>query len=256
MERKHETGLWARGLDRVAGVDEAGIGPLAGPVVAAAVILPPGCSLPGVDDSKKLTAGQREALCQPIREAAVAWSVAQASREEIDRINIYHAGLLAMRRALDGLGVQPQHALVDGRTIGDLPYPETRVVRGDANELSIAAASVLAKVHRDELMVELDARFPMYGFAKHKGYPTAAHREALMASGPCEEHRLSFAPVQEARGGFGAAYEVLLAALRAARTVADLDAWRRDVRGTAGLTPIERRSLRSAETTARRGVDG
>lgn len=254
MERKHETELWGRGLVRVAGVDEAGVGPLAGPVVAAAVILPPGCSLSGVNDSKKLSARQREAVCQPIREAAVAWCVAQASREEIDRINIYHAGLLAMRRALDGLRVGPQHALVDGRTIGGLPFPETRIVRGDASELSIAAASVLAKVHRDQLMDELDARFPVYGFAQHKGYPTPAHLTALRANGPCEEHRRSFAPVQEACGGFGEAYGSLLARLQSARSSAEVDAWHQALRRTTELTQIERRSLRSAETAARRAM--
>lgn len=254
MERKHELALWARGLLRVAGVDEAGIGPLAGPVVAAAVILPPHCSLPGVDDSKKLTARQRASLCQPIKDAAVAWCVAQASRAEIDQINIYHAGLLAMRRAVEGLATPPQHALVDGRTVSGLPCPETRVVGGDARELSIAAASVLAKVHRDHLMDALDARFPVYGFAKHKGYPTPAHRAALMAHGPCEEHRLSFAPVQTARGGLGETCQTLLAALDAVRSAADLDAWALALRGTPGLSPIERRALHAAEVTARRRV--
>lgn len=247
MLRKHERELWSRGVVRIAGVDEAGVGPLAGPVVAAAVVLPPGCELPGVDDSKKLTPAKREALCEPIRDAALAWCVAEASRAEIDRINIYHAGLLAMRRAIVGLSVAPEHALVDGRTVGGLPCPETRIVRGDASELSIAAASILAKVHRDHLMDAMDRRHPGYGFAGHKGYPTPAHLEALRALGPCEEHRRSFAPVQEALGTWSLAYRMLVDALSRVQTRGELTRWRRTARAaSADLTALERRRLRDA----------
>lgn len=250
MLRMHERDLWARGLRLVAGVDEAGVGPLAGPVVAAAVILPPGCELPGVDDSKKLTAEKRTALVAPIRAAAVAWCIAEATCEEIDRINIYQAGLLAMRRALAGLGVVPEHALVDGRTVGGLCHPETRIVGGDASELCIAAASILAKVHRDHLMEGLDALHPGYGFAAHKGYGTPAHLTALRALGPCAVHRRSFAPVQEALGTWSRAYLALVDALQRVRTRGALNDWRRTLRSaTAELTAMERRRLRELGAT-------
>jgi ribonuclease HII len=181
----------------VAGVDEVGVGPLAGPVVAAAVVLPPRVSLPGLDDSKQLTREDRERLDVEIRAQALAVSVAEASIEEIDRLNILRASLLAMLRAVRGLGVAPDHVLVDARTIPDLAVPQTAVVDGDARDGSIAAASIVAKVHRDALMRRLDAALPGYGFAQHKGYATREHLAALARLGPSPQHRRSFAPVSQ-----------------------------------------------------------
>ncbi len=187
-----ERRLWNRGFRLVAGVDEAGRGPLAGPVVAAAVILPPDAWLPGLDDSKRLTPARREALAPLIREQAVAWSVAVVGVEEIDRHNIACAAFLAMERAVAGLTPAPDHLLVDGFPIPALALPQQAIVGGDGLSNAIAAASVLAKVHRDRLMEEYDALYPGYGFAVHKGYPTPAHREALRRLGPSPIHRRSF----------------------------------------------------------------
>jgi ribonuclease HII len=197
---RYERELWAQGIVHVAGVDEAGMSPLAGPVAAGAVIFPPGFRLPGVDDSKKLDAKERDRLAPLIREAALAWAVAFVEPEEIDRINIYWAGLLAMRRAVEALGVAPQHVLIDARKLDDVPLPQHRIFKGDEKSLTIAAASILAKTARDARMVELDQRFPAYGFARHKGYPVRAHREALARHGACECHRRSFADVRKALG--------------------------------------------------------
>jgi ribonuclease HII len=187
-----ERRLWAAGSRRVAGVDEAGRGPLAGPVVAAAVVLPPDAHLPGLDDSKRLTAARREALAAAIRAQAAAWCVAEADVEAIDRLNIARASFLAMRRALAGLGIAVDHVLVDGFRIPGYGGGQTPIVGGDHLSNSIAAASVLAKVHRDERMVAWDAVWPGYGFARHKGYGTAEHVAALQRLGPCPLHRRSF----------------------------------------------------------------
>jgi ribonuclease HII len=196
---RFERALWAKGVVRVAGVDEAGMSPLAGPVAAGAVIFPPGFRLPGVDDSKKLDAKERDRLAPLIREAAVAWAVAFVEPEEIDRINIYWAGILAMKRAIEALGARPEHLLIDARKL-DLDIPQNRIFKGDEKSLTIAAASILAKTARDARMVELDLRFPQYGFARHKGYPVRAHREALARHGACDCHRRSFADVRKALG--------------------------------------------------------
>nr|WP_040731026.1 ribonuclease HII [Thiocapsa marina] len=179
-----------------AGVDEAGRGPLAGPVSAAAVILDPARPIVGLDDSKKLTPARRDALDLEIREHALAWSVAWASAEEIDRINILQASMLAMQRAVAALQVRPTRVLVDGNRCPDVGCEVEAIVGGDGLVLSIGAASILAKVARDRLMCELDLAFPGYGFAGHKGYPTRAHIEALRRLGPCAEHRRSFGPVR------------------------------------------------------------
>jgi ribonuclease HII len=200
MMLRFETGLWAGGVTRVAGVDEAGMSPLAGPVAAAAVILAPGTRIPEVDDSKRLDAQTRERLAPVIKQRAVAWAVAFAEVEEIDRVNIYWAGLGAMRRAVDALVPGAQHLLIDGRKLHDLPIPQERIVGGDGRSLSIAAASILAKTARDARMRDLDARFPGYGFAQHKGYPVAEHVRALSRLGACPVHRRSFAPVREILG--------------------------------------------------------
>ncbi|MGH8005589.1 MAG: ribonuclease HII [Candidatus Binatia bacterium] len=195
-----EQKLWQRGLSLIAGVDEVGMGPLAGPVVAAAVVLPPtgtNGELPhpfpqGVRDSKTLTAKARERLEQEIRRVALAVGIGVVEVEEIDRINIYQAGRKAMRLALAQLPSVPEHVLIDGRSVTDLPCPHTSFVKGDRDVYSIAAASIIAKVYRDRLMIALDERYPEYGFARHMGYGTVAHRTALLRFGPCPIHRRSF----------------------------------------------------------------
>ncbi|MHB1843455.1 MAG: ribonuclease HII [Deltaproteobacteria bacterium] len=184
----------------IAGVDEAGMAPLAGPVVAAAAILRDDCRPRGLDDSKKLDRETRERLEVEVKAGAVAWAVGLASIEEIDQLNIYHAGLLAMRRAVEALSARPDALLVDARRIPGVPQPQRPIIHGDALSLSIAAASVIAKTHRDALMAELDRAHPGYGFAQHKGYPTPEHLEILKARGACPIHRRSFAPVREALG--------------------------------------------------------
>jgi ribonuclease HII len=195
---RYEVALWTGGLGRVAGVDEAGMSPLAGPVSAAAVVFPPGTRIPGVDDSKKLTAAERERLAPVIKARAAAWSVVFVEPEEIDRLNIYWAGVAAMMRAIEGLGLAPEHVLVDGRRLKPLTLPQQAIVGGDRKSLTIAAASILAKTARDARMREMDAVFPGYGFAIHKGYPVKAHVTALRRLGPCPIHRRSFAPVRQA----------------------------------------------------------
>jgi ribonuclease HII len=190
----------ARGLGalRIAGLDEVGRGPLFGPVVAAAVILPRGCHLEGLTDSKQLSEKKRNRLEPEIRANAVAWAVAAVDAQTIDRINIRQASLLAMRRAVDQLALSPDYLLIDGRDPIDWAGPQQAVVHGDAISFSIAAASVLAKVHRDRLIVELDREFPGYGLAEHKGYPCPAHKAALDRLGPTPLHRKSYQPVAQA----------------------------------------------------------
>jgi len=206
--------LRAGGVRFVAGVDEVGVGPLAGPVVAAAVVLPDEVSLPGLDDSKRIPPDARPALAREIRAQAVAWAVGEVSPAEIDRLNIYHAALEAMRRAVLGLGVVPDHLLVDARTVPRVAIPQTPLVKGDARDGSIAAASVVAKVHRDALMQRLDRELPGYGFARHMGYATPEHLAALERRGASPEHRRSFAPVAAARAPVAAARAPLAAARR------------------------------------------
>jgi ribonuclease HII len=198
--------LRASGVIHLSGVDECGMGPLAGPVVAAAVILPPAPRIAGLDDSKRLSADARGAIAARIREVALGFAIGSASIEEIDRLNIYWAGRLAMRRAIEALPIVPDLVALDGRALVQLPLAQRAFVGGDARFASIAAASVVAKVYRDALMVELDARYPGYGLAHNCGYATPAHLEALRSRGPTPEHRRSFAPVLAAheRGGGGA----------------------------------------------------
>lgn len=179
----------------VCGVDEAGRGPLAGPVVAAAVILDPSKPIQGLNDSKKLSEKKRALLALEIREKALAWCVAEATVEEIDRLNILQASLLAMQRAVAGLAVRPEKALIDGNRCPVLPMPAEAIVQGDGKNAAIAAASILAKTVRDAGMLELHARYPEYGFDRHMGYPTAAHFAALAQYGASPVHRKSFAPV-------------------------------------------------------------
>lgn len=182
----------------VAGVDEVGRGPLCGAVVTAAVILDPGKPILGLNDSKKLSLTRREALFDEIQEKALAWCVARAEVAEIDHLNILHATMLAMQRAVEGLQVQPRLALIDGNRCPKLAVPSAPVVKGDSQVPAIAAASILAKVSRDREMQALDVLYPGYGLAGHKGYPTAEHLDALKRLGPTPIHRRSFAPVREA----------------------------------------------------------
>jgi ribonuclease HII len=197
---RYETRLWERGVTLVAGVDEAGMAPLAGPVVAAACILPRDYRPRGVDDSKQLDAAERERLAEDIKRNAISWAVGRAEVGEIDRLNIYWAGILSLRRAVLGLDRRPEHLLIDARRIRDLDIPQDGIVHGDALSLTIAAASILAKTTRDALMARMDEEYPGYGFARHKGYPTPDHVAALRERGACAIHRRSFGPVREVLG--------------------------------------------------------
>jgi ribonuclease HII len=193
-----ERALRARGFVLVAGVDEAGRGPLAGPVVAAAVILPDGFTLDGLTDSKKVAAAKREKLYAALTaNTDVLWAAAEATVADIDQLNILRATHLAMARAIDALPARPDHALVDGLPVRGLPVEHTALVAGDSLSLSIAAASIIAKVTRDRLMIGLDADYPKYGFARHKGYGVREHLEALRQHGPCPVHRRAFQPVAQ-----------------------------------------------------------
>ena len=188
-----ENTLREKGFAAVCGIDEAGCGPLAGPVYAAAVILNPDDPIEGLNDSKKLTEKKREALYPQIKERALAWAIASATAQEIDEINILQARLLAMRRAVEMLSIKPDQALVDGNRDPAIPgVPSLLIVGGDGKSASIAAASILAKVTRDHAMLELDKQYPQYLFAKHKGYPTKLHVEKLLEHGACPEHRQTF----------------------------------------------------------------
>lgn len=182
----------AKGYKSVCGVDEAGRGPLAGPVCAAAVILPEGIIIDGVNDSKKLSEKKRESLFDVIREQALSYSIAYATVDEIEEINILNATMLAMRRAIDGLDIKADYAMIDGNKIPPIDIDAECIVKGDAKSMSIACASILAKVSRDRLLYKYAEEYPMYGFDKHKGYGTKAHREAILKYGPCPYHRKSF----------------------------------------------------------------
>ena len=182
----------AKGYKSVCGVDEAGSGPLAGPVCAAAVILPEGVIIDGVNDSKKLSEKKRESLFDVIREQALSYSIAYATVDEIEEINILNATMLAMRRAIDGLDIKADYAMIDGNKIPPIDIDAECIVKGDAKSMSIACASILAKVSRDRLLYKYAEEYPMYGFDKHKGYGTKAHREAILKYGPCPYHRKSF----------------------------------------------------------------
>ncbi|MCQ2446454.1 MAG: ribonuclease HII [Clostridia bacterium] len=188
----YERAAWAEGFSPVAGTDEAGRGPLAGPVFAAAVILPPEIDIPGLNDSKKLTEAKREALFPVITEKALAYAIAEASVEEIEELNILHAAQLAMRRAVEALPIKPGILLIDGNYSDGFGLPEKTIVKGDSLSASIAAASILAKVARDRKMIEYAKEYPDYGFEKHKGYPTEAHYAAIREHGVTPIHRLSF----------------------------------------------------------------
>ncbi len=193
---EQEQQLVEQGL-RYCGVDEAGAGPLCGDVVAAAVVLDPARPIEGLNDSKKLTEKRREALYDEILAKAADFAIARSTVEEIDDINILNARMLAMTRAVEGLGDKPDHALIDGNKLPELDMDATAIIKGDSHVMAIAAASILAKVTRDREMLEMEEQYPGYGFAKHKGYGTKAHLEALQALGPCAIHRRSYAPVKK-----------------------------------------------------------
>jgi ribonuclease HII len=194
--------LWKSGIQSVAGVDEVGVGPLAGPVVAAAVIFPPGTEFAGIDDSKRLDLEQRVQMEAVIRRTAIAIGVGLAEVDEIDRLNIYHAALLAMRRAVEALLVKPDHLLIDARVIPNVSIPQNSFYKGDGINFSIAAASIIAKTYRDRLMEDLEKKYPGYGFAQHKGYGTPEHQSSIRQLGPCPIHRMSFPFIRELCGGF------------------------------------------------------
>lgn len=189
---EYEQNAELKGYKAICGVDEAGRGPLAGPVCAAAVILPPNTIIDGVNDSKKLTEKKREALFDVIKETAVSYSIAYASVEEIESINILNATMLAMKRAVEGLDVKADYAMIDGNKMPQLDIDGETIVKGDAKSMSIACASILAKVSRDRLLYEYAKEYPQYHFDKHKGYGTALHKEAILEYGPCPYHRMSF----------------------------------------------------------------
>ena len=216
--RHFELVLWRTGVRDIAGVDEVGVGPLAGPVLAAAVMFPPDTDIAGVDDSKKLDPETREELALKIREKASGIGVGLCTVAEIDALNIYHASLLAMRRAVEALPRKPQHVLVDARTVPGVDVPQNMFNKGDGINFSIAAASIIAKTERDRLMDALDCEYPGYGFASHKGYATPEHRAALLRLGPSPVHRQSFPVIHEMRGEFSALFYTIKEQLFAAET--------------------------------------
>ena len=189
---EYEQNAINNGYQAVCGVDEAGRGPLAGPVCAAAVILPPDIIIEGVNDSKKLSEKKREALFDVIKEKSVSYSIAFATVDEIEKFNILNATMLAMKRAVEGLDIRADYAMIDGNRLPDLDIPAEYIIKGDAKSMSVACASILAKVSRDRLCYQYAEEYPQYGFDKHKGYGTKQHREAIIKYGPCPYHRMSF----------------------------------------------------------------
>src|SRR6185295_14121525 len=222
--------LWKAGIQHIAGVDEVGMGPLAGPVVAAAVVFPPGTEIDGVDDSKALDEESRNRLDIEIRGKASAFAIGIVEVDEIDRINIYHAGIRAMQLALSSLPVAPQHILVDSRTIPGFSQPQNSFDKGDGINFSIASASIVAKVFRDRLMTELDTKYPGYGFAGHKGYATPEHQRAIRELGPCPIHRRSFDYIRELCGQYCDLYYSLKERGYACVSREQLSQWESEVR--------------------------
>jgi ribonuclease HII len=238
--------LWGAGVGRVAGVDEVGIGPLAGPVVAAAVIFDPAIDIDGIDDSKAIAPARRERLAEAIAERALAVAVAEVDERKIDRLNIHHAALEAMRLAVERLAPRPEHILVDARRIPGIEIPQQPIVGGDRLSYSVAAASIVAKVHRDALMVRYDPHYPQYGFASHKGYGTADHVRAIRAFGPSPIHRLSYGVISRlAPGRYGPRYFRVRAELAHALDRRALAEWRERTReARRRLNPFERARVR------------
>jgi ribonuclease HII len=226
--------LWKAGVQQIAGVDEVGMGPLAGPVVAAAVVFPPGVEIEGIDDSKALDEETRIRLDIEIRAKATSFAIGLVEVDEIDRLNIYHAGIRAMQLALTTLPAPPQHILVDSRTIPGFAQPQNSFDKGDGINFSIASASIVAKVYRDRLMTELDAQYPGYGFASHKGYATPEHQRAIRDLGPCPIHRRSFDYIRELCGQYCDLYYSLKQEGYAATSRAELATWEATVKAAVG----------------------
>jgi len=222
--------LWKAGIQYIAGVDEVGVGPLAGPVIAAAVVFPPGTEIDGIDDSKMLDEDVRIRLDREIRQKASAVGLGVVEVEDIDQINIYHAGIRAMQLALSNLPVEPQHILVDSRTIPGFRQPQNSFDKGDGINFSIASASIVAKVYRDHLMTELDSKYPGYGFASHKGYATPEHQRAIRELGPCPIHRRSFDYIREICGQYCDLYYSLKERGYACTSREELSAWEFEVK--------------------------
>lgn len=237
--------LWKSGVRDIAGVDEAGVGPLAGPVVAAAVMFAADTQIAGIDDSKRLDPEVREALAHEIRAKSAGIGIGMATVQEIDTVNIYHAALLAMRRAVEALPRPPQHVLVDARVVPGIRVPQNSFNKGDGINFSIAAASIIAKTERDRLMETLDREYPGYGLAAHKGYGTPEHRAALKRLGPCAVHRMSFPVIAELRGACSQLFYALRERIFAARARTELSAVEVQLReAEAGLGTNEYRKLR------------
>jgi ribonuclease HII len=243
--RYFEKLLWKSGIRDIAGVDEAGVAPLAGPVVAAAVMFPPETDIAGINDSKQLDALERAELAVEIRARASGVAVGIGTVEEIDSINIYHASLLAMQRAVQGLPRAPQHVLVDARTVPGIQMPQNAFNKGDGINFSIAAASIIAKTTRDAMMEELDRAYPGYGFAAHKGYPVPEHKAAVRKLGPSPVHRMSFPVMHELQGEYSAVFYELKTQLFAAGDRAGLDAFEAALKAQAcALAEPECKKLR------------
>ena len=230
--------LWKAGIQHIAGVDEVGMGPLAGPVVAAAVVYPPGAEIEGIDDSKALDEETRVRLDEEIRKHASAFAIGIVEVEEIDRLNIYHAGIRAMQVALSSLPVAPQHILVDSRTVPGFTQPQNSFDKGDGINFSIASASIVAKVYRDRLMMELDVKYPGYGFASHKGYATPEHQRAIRDLGPCPIHRRSFDYIRELCGEYCERYYALKEQGYACVSREQLSAWESEIKASESKLSI------------------
>ncbi|MCK5306589.1 MAG: ribonuclease HII [Candidatus Omnitrophica bacterium] len=241
-----ERQLWEQGLKYVAGIDEVGMGALAGPVVAAAVVFPPDMNLLEIKDSKQLTPLKRESLYPVIQKRALFIGIGKVEVERINQLNnIYTAGLEAMRKAACALKVEPEHLLVDGRQIPHLKIPQSRIVKGDEVNFSIAAASIVAKVYRDNLMKKYSEKYPDYHFARHKGYATAIHVEALKKSGPCEIHRTSYEFIKGICGGFSKTYYIFDRQINKAREIKELDLLDNDLnRRNCEVSRIELKRLK------------
>lgn len=236
--------LWKAGIVHIAGVDEVGMGPLAGPVVAAAVVFPPGTEIEGIDDSKALDEETRVRLDSEIRQKASGIGLGIVEVDEIDRLNIYHAGLRAMQVALGNLPVAPQHVLVDCRTIPGVTQPQNSFDKGDGLNFSIASASIVAKVFRDRLMVELDAQYPGYGFAGHKGYATPEHQNAIRELGPCPIHRRSFDYIRELCGQYSSLYYDLKARGYRVSSRVEMRHWEEEIKSAVeNLSEMENKKL-------------
>jgi ribonuclease HII len=236
--------LWKQGIVHVAGVDEVGMGPLAGPVVAAAVVFPPDSEIAGIDDSKALDEPSRLRLEREIRGRAASVGLGIVEPAEIDRLNIYHAGLRAMQLALGRLSLVPQHVLVDSRTIPGVAQPQSSFDKGDGLNFSIASASIVAKVHRDRVMTELDALYPGYGFAAHKGYATAEHQQAIRELGPSPVHRRSFDYIRELCGEYCDLYYEMKARGARITTRAEMSGWEVEIKACAErLSEMENKKL-------------